>query len=93
MTPCASPTYRKRRRERLLRASRAGVAARERNRLARAEESGKWPRVRSLLLIVTASPDGRHVGIHAHDTGAWYMCGTERAVRAALAKMLWGSRQ
>ena len=34
---CASPTYRKRLRERQLRASRAGVAARERNRLARAD--------------------------------------------------------
>lgn len=89
----ASPNYRKRRRERLLQRSRLGVQARERKRLERANEFGSWRRVATVLLVVHAAPDGRHMAINAvHGAGEWMRCGSERAVRAALARALWGLR-
>jgi len=44
-----------------------------------------------LLVIVNASPDGRTVAVHAHGRAEWYRCGSERAVRGALARMLWNT--
>jgi hypothetical protein len=90
MKCCASPTYRKRRRERLLRASRAGVAARERIRRESCADSGAWPLVRAVWIAVYAAPDGRHIELHAaSERGHWVRCGSERAVRGALATIIW----
>ena len=73
--------------------SQAGVLARERNRMLRAEECGVWSRVATLVLVVSAAPDGRSVGIWAcGGAGSWQRCGSERAVRGALAKILWGKK-
>ena len=87
-----SPNYRKYRRERQLRRSRAGVEARERKRLERAATDPGWRRVATLLLIVEAAPDGQHIALNVHGQRDWYRCGSERAVRGALEKMMWGKR-
>ncbi len=88
-----SPTYRKRRRDRLLKASRAGVAARERIRRERAEGAGEWARVATVVLQVNAAPDGRTVAVRVcHGRGEWEVCGSERAVRGRLAGFLWTQR-
>ena len=70
--------------------SAAGVRARERNRLAQHQESGRWPVIKTLILVVTASPDGRHMGIGAVKVPTWYRCGTERAVMTALRRLIYG---
>lgn len=89
----SQPQRRKARRYRDIqrRKSLSGVAGRERLRRERnASECGAWPLVASRLICVHASPDGRNVAMHAWGCGgAWYRCGTERAVRGALAKLLW----
>jgi hypothetical protein len=88
-----SPSYRKRLAARRLRASRAGVEARERKRLASCGDSGAWPLVRAVWLAVYAAPDGRHIEIHAaSERGHWQRCGSERAVREAVSTILWGMR-
>ena len=90
-----NPTRRrmKRRSEIQTAKSRAGVLARERNRMLWAEECGEWTRVKTLILVVSAAPDGRNVGLWAAGCGeTWQRCGSERAVRGALAKLLWGKR-
>ena len=80
----------KTRREAQLRRCATMRAAKERNRLARAEDCGKWPLVRSVLVIVHAAHDGRHMALRAATgRGEWYRCGSERAVRGALASILW----
>lgn len=85
-----SPTLCKRRRERQLKASRAGVKAREQNRLARLKDCEGWKRVGTFLVVVHAGPDGRTMALQAHGCERWERCGSERAVRGALARMLWG---
>jgi len=87
-----SPTMRKCLRERRLRRSVAGVAGRARKRAAFNAESAGWRRVATVLLVVHAAPDGRHMGLRTvlPGLGAWERCGTERAVRGALARELWG---
>ena len=94
MKSCASPTYRKLRRERCLRASRAGVAARERQRLrAMADQPAGWPLVRAVWLAVYAAPDGRHIELHAvSERGHWVRVGSERACVAAVGRVVWGMR-
>jgi len=91
-----NPTHRKlrRRNEIQRRKSAAGVAAREHLRLERNTDlPARWPLVRSVLLSVYAAPDGRHMAIQADDGGgAVYRCGSERAVRGVIARMLWQSR-
>lgn len=84
-----SPTYRKRRRDRQIERSRKGVAARERIRQERMKDCPGWRRCFTLLVVGHASPDGRHLALNAHGTPVWYRCGSERAVRAALAGMMW----
>ncbi len=37
------------------------------------------------------SPCGRYVGLRAMN-GSWHRCASERAVRGAMAKVLWGNR-
>lgn len=88
-----NPTRRKlrRRNEIQRRKSAAGVAARERLRMERnADLPTRWPLVRSVLLSVYAAPDGRHMALRAADgCGEVHLCGSERATRGALARMIW----
>ena len=87
--------YRKSRRRIVLEGKRercaAMRAAKARKRMERAGGEG-WKLVRSVLMLVMvqAGPDGRSMALRAC-TGAeeWYRCGSERAVRGALARMLW----
>ena len=67
------------------------MAERERLRMERnADLPTRWPLVRSVLLSVYASPDGRHMAIQAADgIGACYRCGTERSVRGAISRLLY----
>lgn len=66
-------------------------AAKERRRLESRE--GEWRLVRVVELRVFAAPDGRHVELHAQsERGFWARCGSERAVRGAVARVLWRMR-
>jgi hypothetical protein len=84
-----SPNYYKRLKERRLQRSMAGVRARERKRMERNADCENWKRVRTLILVVHAAPDGRHIALQAHGRDTWHRCGSERSVRGALAKILW----
>lgn len=90
MNLCASPNYRKCRADRQKRKSMAGVAAREKKRLAAAAECGTWT-TRRCEFEASFSPCGRYVGLRAIN-GQWHRCGSERAVRGALATALWNMR-
>lgn len=73
-----------------LRRCAAMRSAKERKRLSRADECGAWPRVRSVLLVINAAPDGRTMALRYSDgSGEWHRCGSERAVRGALARLMW----
>ena len=85
-----SPTYRKSRRAKLLERSRKGVEARERKRLAFDPDRESWRVVRTFLCRLWAAPDGRTVAIYVD--GMMVRCGSERAVRAALAKMIYARK-
>lgn len=86
-----SPNYWKCKKAKQLQNSLAGVRARERKRAADVATLPGWRRVRTLLLAVWAGPDGRSAAIYCD--GEQFRCGSERAVRGALAKMLWGDRK
>lgn len=97
MTYCPSPTYRKRRRERLLRASRAGVAAR---RKIIQDTGPHWRVVREITVrnpatgqshewILSACTDGMAVGLCID--GTWHRAGSERTIRALLSRKLWST--
>lgn len=88
-----SPSYYRRRREKLIERARLGVTARERRRLERGRECEGWRRVRTALIVVHAAPDGRSVGVQVFGHATWERCGSERAVRGALARLLWGERE
>lgn len=60
-----------------------GVAARRRKM---AEVGQNWT-VHEHLLRFAISPDGRHVAL-AMPNG-WQRCGSERTIRAALARAIW----
>ncbi len=62
-------------------------AAKERKRLATAAECGTWA-TRLCQFEASFSPCGRYVGLLAIN-GPWQRCGSERAVRGAMAKVLW----
>ena len=85
-----SPNYWKRKRERQLKKSLAGVAARERKRLEENFEGPDWVRVRTMLVGVWAHRDGRQVGLWID--GKPWKYGSERTIRGALAKMLYAAR-
>ena len=97
MNYCLQPRKRKARRWRDIqtRKSKAGVAARERLRRERnAAECEKWKLVRSVLLYIHASPDGKRIALQAFDSvGEWHKCGTERATLNALRKIAWRLRR
>ncbi len=85
-----SPNYWNRKRDRQLCKSLAGVAARERKRRERTATDPGWSRVATLLVTVDAAPDGRSVALHAHGQRDWFRCGSERAVRGALVRVIYG---
>ena len=95
MSFCASPIYRKRRRERMLRASRAGVAARQR---IIQEQGPTWRVVREITVhdpstgavhqwTLSCSDEGRHLALCVD--GTWSRVGSERTLRALLARAMW----
>lgn len=85
--------YRKSRRTIALERKRArcstmrAAKARKREELARTEPG--WKTTGTYLIRTCAAPDGRTMAIYCHGKGTWTRCGSERAVRGALAKMLW----
>lgn len=87
MNFCASAKYRKARHDSLSRRGRMGVEARNKKRQEQAAECGGW-RTFERLLRFSVSPDGLYIGIQIGDR--WERCGSERHVRAALAKSLYG---
>jgi hypothetical protein len=82
-----SPGYYKRLKARRLERSRKGVAARERKRLGETFDGPDWSRVRTMIVGVYAHRDGLRVGIWID--GKPWKCGSERAVRGALARVLY----
>ena len=82
----------KTRKQAYLRKCAAMRAAKDRKRIERnASECTAWPLVASRLLCVHASPDGRTMAIRAYGcASAWYRCGSERAVRGAMARLIFG---
>ena len=82
-----SPNYWKRKREKQLAKSLAGVRARESKRLAETFEGADWVRVRTLIVGVWAHQDGRHVGLWID--GKPWVVGSERAMRGKLAKVMY----
>lgn len=84
---CASPSYRKRRKERMIERSLKGVEAKAKKRM---EEPGEGWTIREHLLRFAISPDGRHVSLETPN--GWYVCGSERTIRSKLAKSIWRSR-
>ena len=92
-----SPNYRKRMELRRRARAMAGVAARERLRLSRDAEAARWEIVRVLTIldpatgaahrwILRAGPERR---VSLEVDGQVTRCGSERTVRAALAKAMW----
>jgi ferric-dicitrate binding protein FerR (iron transport regulator) len=76
--------------ERKLNRCAAMRAAKERVRAESHRDAPGWRHLRSIWLSVYAAPDGRHIELHAaSERGEWRRCGSERAVRGALAKMMW----
>jgi len=84
-----SPSYWKRRREKMLARSRKGVAARERKRMEFDPDREGWKVAGTYLVRVWAAPDGRSVAMDV--SGRTQRCGSERAVRGALARAFWGA--
>lgn len=86
----ASYTYTTRAKEKRYARCKAMRNAKERKRLARAAECGTWT-TRRCEFEASFSPCGRYVGLRAVN-GPWTRCGSERAVRGALATVLWNRR-
>ena len=88
--------YRKSRRVMMMERKRARCAAmreaKARKREQQAQTDPGWRRVASLILTVDAAPDGRNIAIYCAGLREWYRCGSERAVRGALARMIWGEK-
>ena len=56
-------------------------------------EQASWRVVFAEKIVVQAAADGRHIGICVAGLGDWYRCGSERGVRAALARVFWDKRK
>ena len=83
----------KRRRGRVLEKCEAMRAAKARRRVELAGVCGGWERVATLVLMVSAAPDGRSIAVRAcHGRGEWQRCGSVRAVRGALTRLIWSQR-
>ena len=63
-------------------------AAKARKREQQAVTDPGWRRVASMIVTVDAAPDGRTVAIYCAGLREWFRCGSERAVRGALARMI-----
>jgi hypothetical protein len=58
--------------------------------MAEADCAGaEWLRRTPLIIVRRVSPDGRRVALRVHGKTDWAVCGSERAVRGWLAKVLW----
>lgn len=86
MTYCASAKYRKARHDRLSRAGKLGVEARNRMRQEQAVAAGAVWRQFETVLHWSVSPDGRYIGLEIGDR--WDVCGSERTVRSKLARAM-----
>jgi len=86
MKPCASPSYRKLRKDRQIAKSRKGVAAKARKRMEAPGEG--WTHFEHVLRFAV-SPDGRHVSLQM--PSGWYRCGSERTIRSKLAKAIYNA--
>ena len=92
-----SPTYLRNKRLRLHVRAMAGVAARERLRLSRDAEAARWEIVRVMTILDPATGAahrwilraGPEHGVALEVDGQVTRCGSERTVRAALAKAMW----
>ena len=62
-------------------------AAKERKRLAETFDGPEWTRVRTMIVGVWAHRDGRQVGIWID--GKPWVTGSERGMRATLAKLIY----
>ena len=82
--------YRKRQLEKRRTWSRNANAAKERKRLELGNDIGSWTTLKTLIVGMSVSPDGRHVAMTIN--GRHYICGTERAMRAKLAKVMYKTR-
>lgn len=60
--------------------------AKERKRLAAVAECGMW-KIHEHLLRFSVSPCGRFVAVRVGES--WERCGSERSVRAVLARAIW----
>lgn len=89
-------------REATLRRCATMRAAKERKRLVDAAACGEWSVARELVIrtpgtdqthtwTLSASPDGRHIALSIDVR--WHRCGSERTIRALLARKLWAQRQ
>ena len=72
-----------RKRQDASRRGKLGVAARARKRMFVGEGWTTFER----LLRISVSPCGRYLSVET--TTGWHRCGSERAVRAEIAKALW----
>lgn len=69
--------------------SRNAHAAKARKRLQSMAGEPDWTLTGTYLIRVYAAPDGRTMEMHLHGGRRdWYRCGSERAVRGALARMM-----
>jgi hypothetical protein len=85
-------TYYRRIKGRLRERAMKGVAGRERKRREREEAAGNWEPLGVMLVVMRAAPDGRRMALAVHERMDWTVCGTERAVRSALARAMWGKK-
>jgi len=65
--------------------------AKAKTRMERAAKLPKWTK-RNVVFYVSFSPCGKYVGLRAVN-GQWTRCGSERAVRATLGRVLWLGRR
>lgn len=91
--------HHKRRREKVLRKCAAMRAAKEHRRLERVADAGNWEVVRRIVStdprtgvahewVLSAAPDGMRVALSVD--GQREIAGSERRLRAMLARVMWG---
>lgn len=86
----ARNSYWQKRKQQRIAWSKKANAAKKLKRLRSREGDPEWRLVRAIWLAVYAAPDGRAVELHVvSERGQWRRCGAERAVRGALAQLIW----
>ena len=87
----ASKTYIRKHLERRKAWSRNAHAAKARKRAESMADAPGWTCTGTYMLRTFASPDGRTMELHLYGgKREWCRCGSERAVRGALAQMIYG---